>query len=609
MSIVVNKTRLPVTEWKTEKASVVSVNDARMRAAKEVVVDINPVQEGSGDPSPTNIRPIRGWSANLFDISNAITTGSSSYGFSTEIVDGYFHVYGTFNGDATSVGFRITTDQSVPYISNTNVYAYDMNDEFRMHYRRTGARFTTRSGGLATDLQYLEKNKYYDFRFKVMITTETDYGLSLLKIGHSKKNLARISNEIMQSKRVEAGITWEAVSESCVHISGTATGTSFLTGGYAVSSPYMRTLPKGTYTISTNFPNQLPQIGYVYMYGYRVGSGATTTSQFATLIRAGAPRTFTLDGAWRVNIQMTISSGATIDQDVWVQIEEGTEATEYEQYSGEEIEIDLFPPLGRNLVDSTKLINATGLSAYNKYGWKNILKNNTTYTYSVFGDNTYAYRLMAGHTKTAVPSPNIPISTTYIRAGNSNTFTTPSDIEDWEYLFLGGSANGAANSDVWFQIEEGDTGTPYEQYMATVYDADIDLGKGELRVKSVFLNLNSSTMNNSENYPGWRNLGMRKFMGTGINTIYRNQTLNIGTIFAINTAASSDDILYLPSTAYGGKTQPQWIELAQDIQIVIPLVTPLVFPITPVQTQMLEHSNVLWSSSGDTSVTYAAIRS
>ena len=61
MSIVVNKTRLPVTEWKTEKASVVSVNDARMRAAKEIVVDINPVQEGSGDPSPTNIRPIHGW--------------------------------------------------------------------------------------------------------------------------------------------------------------------------------------------------------------------------------------------------------------------------------------------------------------------------------------------------------------------------------------------------------------------------------------------------------------------------------------------------------------------------------------------------------------------
>lgn len=42
-------------------AAVVSVSDAAPLSAEQVVVDIEPVQSGSGDPSPTNVRPITGW--------------------------------------------------------------------------------------------------------------------------------------------------------------------------------------------------------------------------------------------------------------------------------------------------------------------------------------------------------------------------------------------------------------------------------------------------------------------------------------------------------------------------------------------------------------------
>lgn len=41
--------------------SIVSVNDAIKAKLKSCVVDIKPVQEGTGDPSPDNIRPISGW--------------------------------------------------------------------------------------------------------------------------------------------------------------------------------------------------------------------------------------------------------------------------------------------------------------------------------------------------------------------------------------------------------------------------------------------------------------------------------------------------------------------------------------------------------------------
>ena len=63
MSIVVSKTRLPVTEWQTESGSVVSINNARRRDAKSAVVTLQPIQSGSGDPSPDNIRPISGHTA------------------------------------------------------------------------------------------------------------------------------------------------------------------------------------------------------------------------------------------------------------------------------------------------------------------------------------------------------------------------------------------------------------------------------------------------------------------------------------------------------------------------------------------------------------------
>lgn len=48
MSIVVNKTRLPVTDWQTIKASNVAITNARQRQARAVTVDVNPAQDLRG---------------------------------------------------------------------------------------------------------------------------------------------------------------------------------------------------------------------------------------------------------------------------------------------------------------------------------------------------------------------------------------------------------------------------------------------------------------------------------------------------------------------------------------------------------------------------------
>ena len=48
--------------YKTASGPIVSVNDALAAPLRSLVANIEPVQSGSGDPSPDNVRPISGWS-------------------------------------------------------------------------------------------------------------------------------------------------------------------------------------------------------------------------------------------------------------------------------------------------------------------------------------------------------------------------------------------------------------------------------------------------------------------------------------------------------------------------------------------------------------------
>lgn len=68
----------PTGILKEVSGALVTVTDALAKAAEELTVEIKPVQSGSGDPSPTNIRPISGFTGltltktgvNLLDLSS-----------------------------------------------------------------------------------------------------------------------------------------------------------------------------------------------------------------------------------------------------------------------------------------------------------------------------------------------------------------------------------------------------------------------------------------------------------------------------------------------------------------------------------------------------------
>lgn len=66
------------------EGAVVSFADGADLPLKSLIVDIDPVQSGSGDPSPTNIRPISGWNAvnvkNGNTVIATISLGETVYG-------------------------------------------------------------------------------------------------------------------------------------------------------------------------------------------------------------------------------------------------------------------------------------------------------------------------------------------------------------------------------------------------------------------------------------------------------------------------------------------------------------------------------------------------
>lgn len=59
-TLVMLKSQLAGYELKTVSGPVVHVTDALARPAQSIIVTILPIQSGSGDPSPDNVRPISG---------------------------------------------------------------------------------------------------------------------------------------------------------------------------------------------------------------------------------------------------------------------------------------------------------------------------------------------------------------------------------------------------------------------------------------------------------------------------------------------------------------------------------------------------------------------
>lgn len=133
----------------------------------------------------------------------------------------------------------------------------------------------------------------------------------------------------------------------------------------------------------------------------------------------------------------------------------------------------------------------------------------------------------------------------------------------------------------------------------TIYGGELDVITGKFTVTHELWSKNTSTMDNTENFPGWVHSGIKELVGNGLDMLMENQIMNIGTEYGANTQEQYD-ILYLPPDTYG-KTQTEWKALAQDIEIAVELAEPFTIPLTPLQIKMLENTNTLYTDyEGDT---------
>ena len=101
------------------EGTVATFSDGTDLPLKNLMVNIEPVQSGTGDPSPSNIRPISGWDAvgvhNGNTVVTTISLGRTVYGGTLNVLTGELVVdramvdLGTLNWNYVSVNKRFTS--------------------------------------------------------------------------------------------------------------------------------------------------------------------------------------------------------------------------------------------------------------------------------------------------------------------------------------------------------------------------------------------------------------------------------------------------------------------------------------------------------------------
>lgn len=140
-----------------------------------VKVDITPVQEGEGDPSPENVRPIVGWNnvnvrragKNLLDWSKLSAFVFPAYGLSFEKKENSIRIFGTSTQNGYSSFNIATTTQSELYGKNF-IFSWFTNEENVINIY--GLR-TTSENAIAINMNLTEGSSY-DFTIQIAVGTE-----------------------------------------------------------------------------------------------------------------------------------------------------------------------------------------------------------------------------------------------------------------------------------------------------------------------------------------------------------------------------------------------------------------------------------------------------
>ena len=280
---------------------------------------------------------------------------------------------------------------------------------------------------------------------------------------------------------------------------------------------------------------------------------------------------------------------------------------------------------GKNMFDKDHANVVTGYIASSNFNTGN--SNAKTIYIPIKGGETYTVSKTAGQRFALATSENIPSSgATFTSKQQHNTSASDTitagnnDKYLWAWVFMQGTDTGTLEDMLAsVQIEVGSTATAYTAFVAsdtvtdtfgqTLYGGTRDLTTDKASVTYALLNLAVADMNNSDNYPGWKNSGIKALIGSGVNGFVNDAVVSVGSVLSANTTGNNDTTI-LPKASYGNMTQTDWQTNYPDlvIQIAVPLATPTELTgLTPHEIDTLLGDNNIYADTGTMSVEYRAM--
>lgn len=357
-------------------------------------------------------------------------------------------------------------------------------------------------------------------------------------------------------------------------------------------------LASGTYTISMDVeaPNGID----MYFQVYDIESGTRLKAEglsYSTSYSDKWIRTFTISQpASFIRIQVYSVSTRVPFTLSNIQIEQGSAATTYEPYQGQEYTVDL---TGKNLLDLSTLVagyvssNGTFSTAQTQAEMRSgfiKVQPNTTYTFSIQETtDTYPAWFGVGEYTGNDTSTFVKRDVNSTTTATSITFTTSATTN---YVVV--SARNMANA-TEAQLEKGSSVTSYEtpwsielckigDYQDYIYKSD----DGWYVHKEVGHITRAVANMEGGNYPGWYDVTeVRDTIGTGKNgalssmTTYMSNIAGANTGFNINTN-DTNARLFLPRTTWGDDHNEAYWE-SNYPNLTVELYYGIVIPQTDIQ--------------------------
>lgn len=319
-------------------------------------VALEPIQTGSGDPSPTNIRPIYPANGkNLCNMEN-VDTRYAAYGLTVtkNVIDGTITLSGTPTWDLGTRSWRLFK-YSGAYSAGYKPKAFDVSI----------------TGTAAKDVSLLRIGTDDTVIIQCTAVDTTPVTITLkpmLYVGDEPTSyqpyqdivVERTGKNLIYPKyagRALNGITYTINADGTITTNGTATGSSYAASNLANKPELMQIVPAGTYTLTGGISaNEVVCLGGKYTDG----------SSLPPTYDRGSGATFTLTKPAYLYPQIQITNGTSSNRTFYIQLERGSEATEFEPYTFTSYPISL----GREVYGGTVDL-ATGVLTLTK-GFKNI---------------------------------------------------------------------------------------------------------------------------------------------------------------------------------------------------------------------------------------------